>query len=232
MVYFLFLRSCLNTLLQEITSINGRRSSWKKYQAKAVQLSAQGQLTKWWSCVYMDLPWETLLAMPQQLLLFHLNTTYNKLPSPSNLCHYHINPKAPSLHCRKKVCTTVHVLGTCTVALQQGHFIFCHYSVLRVLVAALKSFLPSNKCNNAQSNIYTKLIKAGAKLSKFTKKLYAELIHLTADSKLLHHVGDKLVFHSFFAITHLRPGMVLFSTSIKTIIKNGNSLSLTLWQHK
>lgn len=136
-----------------------------------MQLSAQGQLTKWWSCVYMDLPWETLLAMPQQLLLFHLNTTYNKLPSPSNLCHYHINPKAPSLHCRKKVCTTVHVLGTCTVALQQGHFIFCHYSVLRVLVAALKSFLPSNKCNNAQSNIYTKLIKAGAKLKIYKKAL-------------------------------------------------------------
>ena len=59
----------------------------EKYQAKAVQLSVQGQWTKWCSYVCMDLSWKTLLAMPQQLLTFCLGATYNTLPSPSNLHH-------------------------------------------------------------------------------------------------------------------------------------------------
>ena len=37
----------------------------EEYQAKAVQLSVQGQWTKWWSYVCMDFPWKTLLAMFQ-----------------------------------------------------------------------------------------------------------------------------------------------------------------------
>ena len=59
----------------------------EKYQAKAAQLSVQGQWTKWCSYVRMDLSWKTLLAMPQQLLTFCLGATYNTLPSPSNLHH-------------------------------------------------------------------------------------------------------------------------------------------------
>ena len=44
----------------------------QKYQAKAVQLSVQGQWTKCCSYVLMDLSWKTLLATLQQLLTFCL----------------------------------------------------------------------------------------------------------------------------------------------------------------
>ena len=108
----------------------------EKYQAKAVQLSVQGQSTKWCSYVYMDLSWKTLLAMPQELVTFCLGATYHTLPSPSNLHRWHIDPELSCLLCKKQVCTTAHVLGTCTVALQQGSFTFCHDSVLSVLVVA------------------------------------------------------------------------------------------------
>ena len=92
-------------------------SKEEKYQAKAVQLSVQGQWTKWCSYVHVDLSWKTLLAMPQQLLTFCFGATYDTLPSPSNLHHWHINPEASCLLCKKQVCTTAHVLGACTVAL-------------------------------------------------------------------------------------------------------------------
>ena len=49
----------------------------EKYQAKAVQLSVQGQWTKWCSYVCMDLSWKTLLAMPQQLLSNSIQTALN-----------------------------------------------------------------------------------------------------------------------------------------------------------
>ena len=101
--------------------------------------------------------------MPQQLLTFCLGAMYNTLPSPSNLHHWHINPEASCLLCKKQVCTTAHVLGACTVALRQGRFTFRHDSVLSVLVVALESFLSSKKCINAQSNNSIKFVKAGAK---------------------------------------------------------------------
>ena len=127
----------------------------EKYQAIAVQLSVQGQWTKWCSYVRMNLSWKTLLAMLQQLLTFCLGVTYdNTLPSPSNLHPSHINPEASCLLCRKQVCTTAHVLGACTVALQQGCFTFHHDSVLSILAVAPESFLSSKKCVNAQSNIH------------------------------------------------------------------------------
>ena len=142
----------------------------------------------------MYLSWKTLLAMPQQLLPFCLGATYNTLPSPSNLHRWRINPEASCLLCRKLVCitTTAHVLRACTVAvaLQQGCFTFRHDSILSVLVVSLESFLSSKKCNNAQSNNSIKFVKAGAKLSKYAKKLHFELLHLTADWKLVSDVCD------------------------------------------
>ena len=181
-------------------------------------LSVQSQWTKWCSCVCIDLLWKTLLAMPQQLLTFCFGATYNTLPSPSNLHRWHINPEASSLLCKKQVRTTAHVLGARTVALQQGRFTFRHDSVLSALIVALESFLSSKKCINAQSNNSIKFVKAGAKLSKYTKKLHSGLLHLTTDLKLLSDLGDKLVFPSFITITCLRSDIVLFSTSIKTVI--------------
>ena len=88
----------------------------------------------------MDLSWNTLLAMPQQLLTFCLSATYDTLPSPSNLNRWHINPEASCLLCKKQACTTAHILGACTVALRQGCFTFRHDSVLCFLVVALETF--------------------------------------------------------------------------------------------
>ena len=155
--------------------------------------------------------------MLQQLLSFCLSATYDTLLSPSNLHRWHINLEASCLTCKKQVCTSAHVLVACTVTLQQGCSMLCHDSVLSVVVVALESFLFS-KCNNIQSNSSINFVKAGAKLSKYTKKLHSGLLHLTTDWKLLSDLGGKLIFPSFIAITHLRPGIELFSTSIKTVI--------------
>ena len=114
---------------------------------------SKGHRTKWCSYVRMNLSWETLLAMPQQLLTFCFGATYDTLPSHFNLHHWHINPEASCLLCKKQVCTTAHVLGACTVAL------FWHDSVWRVLVVALESFLSSKKSINAQSNNSINLLK-------------------------------------------------------------------------
>ena len=156
--------------------------------------------------------------MPQQLLTFCLDAMYDTLSTPSNLHCWHINPEASCLLWKKQVCTTAHVLAACTVALPQGRFTFHHDYVLSALVVALESLLSSKKCNNAQSNKSMEFVKAGAKFSKYTKRKHSRLLHLTADWKLLSDLGYKLVFTSFIAITCLRPDIVLFSASTRTVI--------------
>ena len=118
----------------------------ENYQAKAGQLSVEGQWTKWCRYVCMNLSWKTLLAMPQQPLSFCLSATYNTLPpSPSNLHRWCINSEASCLPCQKEVYTTAHILGACILVLQESCFTFRHDSALSVLVVALESFLSSKK---------------------------------------------------------------------------------------
>ena len=77
-------------------------------------------------------------------------------------------------------------------------------------------------CINAQNNnskiTPSNLLKLVQNCENIQKKLHSGLLHLTADWKLQSDLGDKLVFPSFIAITCLRPDIVLFSTSIKTVI--------------
>ena len=113
----------------------------KKYLAKAVQVSVQGQWEKWCSYVCMDLLWETLLVMPQHLLPFCLKATYNTLPSP-NLHYCHINPEASCLLYRKKKFVLLlmfleHVLWPATGLLQNlsGFCFKCPGSCSKIIFA-------------------------------------------------------------------------------------------------
>ena len=51
-----------------------------KLEAKAAQLSVQGQWTKWCNYVRFDLSWKKFLAMPQPLISFYIGATYDTLP--------------------------------------------------------------------------------------------------------------------------------------------------------
>ena len=102
-------RKLLSSIVQE--------TDQQKLQAKAAQLSLQGQWIKWWNFLRLDPSWKTMLAIPKSLLSFCLGATYDTLPSPSNL-HRWCNHSEPSRYlCCKTVCTTVHILGFMPVRL-------------------------------------------------------------------------------------------------------------------
>ena len=122
---------------------------------------------------------------------FHLSVSMQLL-SLSHLHCWHINPQASCLLCRSLYYHPCSWNMYC-FALQHACSIFHHDSVLSVLVVALKSFVSSNKCNNAQSNNSIKFLKAGGKSSKYTKKLHSGLTYLTADWNLLSDLDDKVV---------------------------------------
>ena len=109
--------------------------------AKAVQLHLHGNWTKWCDYTKTDLSWKFLLSLPQCLVSFFLGSTFDTLPSPSNLKRWKISAEAHCFLCRKSICTTAHILSGCKIALVQGRYTYRHDSVLKVFESALSSFL-------------------------------------------------------------------------------------------
>ena len=100
--------------------------------SKAVQLKVQGQWTRWLNYIQQNFSWKSLLAMPVNISSFCISSTYDPLPSPSNLKRWKLTTKASCFLCNKDTCTTSHILGACKVALSQGRFTFPHDNVTRV----------------------------------------------------------------------------------------------------
>ena len=187
--------------------------------AKAVQLSVQGQWTKWLNYVKFDLSWKTMLGTPQPLISFLLQSTFDTLPSPANLCRWHIPAENICFLCNKKICTTAHVLSACNVALAQGRFTYRHDSILNDLITAIKTFLQSYSPRPFQRHIPIKFVKAGKKVVKTkSKPQNVGLLHFAEDWKLLCDTKSSLVVPVFLAVTTLRPDIILYSIQTRVVI--------------
>ena len=124
--------------------------------------------------------------------------------TPSNLYRWYITPETAYFPCSKQVCTLAHILRACRVALQQGRFTFHHDAVLQVLVSSIKSFLTSYQVSKTKFS-YIKFPNCG-------------LLHTAPDWLLLYDLESTQVIPPTIAISHLRPDILLYSTSTKTVI--------------
>ena len=82
-----------------------------------MQLQVQGQWTQWVNYVQNDFSWKSLLAFLVNLVASCLVSTFDILLSSNNIRQWKILTDAVWTVCRKDVCTTAHILGTCKVAL-------------------------------------------------------------------------------------------------------------------
>ena len=98
---------------RKLISVTSREIDEETNISKASQLQIQGQWTRWENYVKNDLSWRSILAMPPNLLHFCLSSTYDVLPSPSNLKRWRICTESSCFLCHKEGCTTAHVLGAC-----------------------------------------------------------------------------------------------------------------------
>ena len=202
---------------RKLVSTTSREIEEEANFCKALQLKVQGQWTRWENYVKNDLSWSSILAMPPNLLSFCLSSTYDVLPSPSNLRRWRICSEASCFLCHKEVCTTAHILGACKKALSQGRFTFRHDSVLKDLVEQIKSFLSDLPLTASKKVNKISFVKAGKCIAKSDKNPTG-LLHLTSDWVLLSDLGNNYVFPGHIAISALRPDIVLFSNALKRAI--------------
>ena len=102
---------------------------WDLWLLQSCPTAVQGQWTRWMNYVQQDFCWASLMAMPANLTFFCLASTYNTLPSPTNLKRWRITTETMCTLCSKDVCTTAHILGACKVSLLQGRYTFRHDSL-------------------------------------------------------------------------------------------------------
>ena len=199
-----------------ITDINYDNDE-EECQAKAVQLALQCSWSNWYNYIKNDLSWKTLISQPQNLSSFCINSTYNTLPSPSNLFPWGLEGNNRCSLCKLKPCTTAHIFSACKVALQQGRYTYRHDSVLCELLKILKKFLISLvpiKNDNVRS---IKFVRPGYS-GKPSKKSVIGLLHLAGDWQVLSDLDSSLAVPSFLAISQLRPDIFIFSRAKKTAI--------------
>ena len=142
--------------------------------SKAVQLKVQGQWTRQLNYIQQNFSWKSFLAMPVNLSLFYISSSYDTLPSPSNLKRWKLTTKASCFLCNKDTCTTSHIPGACKVALSQGRFTFRHDNFLRIIITNITSSIKNIKSTvpNSKQPIKIKFVKKGtrAKKQKFFSK--------------------------------------------------------------
>ena len=188
------------------------------YMCKALQLQVQGQWTRWENYIKNDLSWNSILAMPPNLLSFCLASTYDVLPSPSNLKRWRISTESSCFLCGKDVCTTAHVLGACKTSLSQGRFTFRHDSVLKNLSEILSSFVKDLPLTSPKKLNTISFVKAGKSVPKKSRSKPSGILHLSNDWIIMTDLNDYYVFPGHIAPSALRPDIVLYSNSLKHVI--------------
>ena len=189
----------------------------EKDSQKALQLQLQCHWMKWENYVKNNLSWSSILAMPPNLLSFCIGSTYNVLPSPSNLNRWQLTKDPSCFLCKKNICTIPHILGACNSSLKQGRFSYRHDSVLKHLVSSLKSFLKETPVKKSKKINKINFLKAGQKPPTNSESPQG-ILHLSSDWVLLADLDDNYIFPAHIALTQLRPDVVLFSSKLQRVV--------------
>ena len=187
--------------------------------SKVVQLKVQGQWTRWLNYIQQKFSWKSLLAMLVNLSSFCISSTYDTLPSPSNLNRWKLTTKASYFLYNKDTCTTSHILGACKVALSQGRFTFHHDNVLRIIITDIRSSIKNIKSTvpTSKQPIKMKFVKKRSKIKdKYSSP--SGILHQASDWILLGNLGGTFSFPPHTAFTKLKPDIIIFSNKLKKVI--------------
>ena len=202
---------------RKLVSTTSRQINEEEHSQKALQLTLQCHWMSWENYIKYNLSWSNILAMPPNLLSFCIASTYNVLPSPSNLNRWQLSSDPSCFLCNKNICTIAHILGACPFSLNQGRFTYRHDSILNYLVSILTSFIKEKSRTKPKKVNKIHFVKEGQKPPSHSEKV-SGILHLTSDWTILADIDDNYIFPVQIALTQLRPDIVVFSTSLKRVV--------------
>ena len=153
------------------------------------------------------------------LTSFCISSTYDTLPSPSNLKRWKLSTEASCLLCNKDTCSISHILGACEAALSQERFTFRHDNVLRTTISNIRSSIKNIKSSvpTSKQPIKIKFVKKGTRV-KNKSSSPCGILHQASDWVLLGDLDGTFSFPPHIAFTELRPDITIFSKKLKRVI--------------
>ena len=189
----------------------------------ASRFSKQCAWTGWDQVEPKKISWPTLLQMEPLRLSFILRSTYDLLPTASNLKLYGLIDDDKCLDCGQARATLEHVLAGCTSSLTK--FTWRHNQVLRVLSKTTKE-----QCEKLNKDIATEnmsvepwnaisFVREGKNPKKReTVSARSHLLNGGYDWQVKTDLDEKLIFPPNIAITNLRPDIIVWSDDEKKVL--------------
>ncbi|KAL7889943.1 hypothetical protein AOLI_G00022010 [Acnodon oligacanthus] len=148
-----------------------------------------------------------------------MRAIYDVVPSPKNRHQWY--GKDPTCALCPTPASLKHNLTGCKTSLIQGRYTWWHNQVLKCLAAALESkrnttnSLPLRATKSFMAPTFTR--EGQKKPNHPTTKLEARQLDMAQDWKMLVDIGQQLIFPPEIAATTLRPDLVLWSPSLKSV---------------
>ena len=184
----------------------------------------------WWEGLERrKLTWTQLWDMEASNISFIIRATYDVLPTPKNLQVWY--GEDPTCALCPTPATVKHILAACNTSLTQGRYTWRHNQVLKSLAAAIESkrntnnSLPLRTTNSITTPIFIR--EGQRKPNHPSTKSETGQLAMARDWKMLVDIGQQLIFPPEIAATTLRPDLVLWSPSLRSV----NIIELTVpWE--
>ena len=198
---------------RELVQSEVRHVEEQDRMTKAVSLRNQGAWMKWDTARPRRLSWSNLWAMEHVKIKFLLRSTYDVLPTPTNLHKWGLNEDPRCKWCGRPG-NLEHVLSSCKCALTDGRYRWRHDKVL----AALARCLEEARARTSQKRqlIFINFVKAGGNAVRAHSA--NGVLSTASDWEMLVDLHRRLKFPSEIAETTLRPDIVIWSKKTKQVV--------------
>ena len=203
---------------RQMITEEARHLEEEKRQQTAACFVKQCTWTQWDEVEQRIISWQSLLKMEPLRLSFLLRSTYDLLPTATNLKQWGMLDNDICQMCNETRATLEHVLSVCSRSLSR--FTWRHNQVLRVLADVTKEqCLPEKTVQTACSADPVMFVKEGVKTLRTTRNRPPRASLLTGhmDWQVRVDLDERLVFPTHIAITNSRPDIVIWSDSGKCV---------------
>ena len=208
---------------REMVTEEVRNLEEQKRQSISAGFGTQCAWNKWEAAVARKLPWPAFFTMEPLRLSFALRSTYDLLPTATNLKLWGLTTDDKCTICKTYRATLAHTLSACTGSLQR--YTWRHNQVLEPIARRTEEQCLSQALEEKEQAPHEDMmfVREGAEPSTIKKQKEkqvrkSKLLAEYEDWQMVTDLGGMMSFPQHIAITNLRPDIVVWSDQGKEVL--------------
>ena len=206
---------------REMVTEEVRNLEEQKRQSISAGFGTQCAWNKWEAAVARKLPWSAFFTMEPLRLSFALRSTYDLLPTATNLKLWGLTTDDKCTICKTHRATLAHTLSACTGSLQR--YTWRHNQVLEPIARRTEDLSQVLEEKGQSPHEDMMFVREGAEPSTIKKQKekqvrMSKLLAEYEDWQMVTDLGGMMSFPQHIAITNLRPDIVAWSDQGKEVL--------------